>query len=91
MRDMIRVAQFHGIPFAAPNPDPIVQDMMTRKIADEQPHIYWLTRLGQAAAREGKGLVFADEASRLIWGGTGSPASSTGSSTTTPKPLSTCT
>lgn len=70
MRDMIRVAQFHGIPFAAPNPDPIVQDMMTRKIADEQPHIYRLTRLGQAAAREGKGLVFADEASRLIWGGT---------------------
>jgi len=70
MRDMVRVAQFHAIPFAPPNPDPIVQDMMTRKIAEDQPHICRLTRMGQAAARQGKGLVFADEASRLIWGGT---------------------
>ncbi|GAA4643569.1 2-hydroxychromene-2-carboxylate isomerase [Pontixanthobacter gangjinensis] len=69
-RDMIRVAQFHSIPFAPPKPDPIVQDMTTRKIAEDQPHVFRLTRLGQAAAREGKGLVFADEVSRLIWGGT---------------------
>ena len=69
-RDMIRVAQFHSIPFAPPRPDPIVQDMSTRKIAKEQPHIYRLTRMGQAAARQGKGLAFADEVSRLIWGGT---------------------
>ena len=70
MRDMIRVAQFHQIPFAAPNPDPIVQNMMTREIAQDQPHIFRLTRMGQAASREGKALVFADEVSRLIWGGT---------------------
>ncbi len=70
MRDMIRVAQFHDISFAAPKPDPIVQNMMTREIAQEQPHIFRLTRLGQAAARRGKGLAFADEVSRLIWGGT---------------------
>ena len=69
-RDMMRVAQFHSIPFAAPKPDPIVQDMATRRIADEQPHIFRLTRLGQVAARKGKGLVFAEEVSRLIWGGT---------------------
>lgn len=69
MLDVIRVAAFHGIPFGPPRPDPIVQDMATRKIADEQPYIYRLTRLGQAAARRGKGLAFADEASRLIWGG----------------------
>ncbi len=69
-RDMIRVAKFHGIPFSAPRPDPIIQDMKTRKIADEQPHIYRLTRMGQAAARRGKSLAFADEVSRLIWGGT---------------------
>jgi hypothetical protein len=42
---------------------------MTRKIADEQPYIFRLTRLGQAAARRGKSLVFCDEVSRLIWGG----------------------
>ncbi|MXP43404.1 2-hydroxychromene-2-carboxylate isomerase [Allopontixanthobacter sediminis] len=69
-RDMVRVAQFHGIPFAAPKPDPIVQDLVTRKIADDQPHIFRLTRMGQAAARRGEGLAFADEVSRLIWGGT---------------------
>lgn len=70
MRDMMRVAQFHEIPFAPPRPDPIVQDMMTRTIAEDQPHIYRITRMGQAASRAGKGLAFADEAARLIWGGT---------------------
>ena len=69
MRDMMRVAQFHGIPFGPPNPDPIIQDMATRKIAEEQPHIRRITRLGQLAARRGKGVAFAHEAGQLIWGG----------------------
>ena len=69
MRDMIRVAQFHGIPFGAPRPDPIIQNMMTREIAADQPHIRRVTRMGQAAARRGRGLVFAAEAGRMIWGG----------------------
>lgn len=69
LTDVVRVAQYHDIPFAAPQPDPIVQDMTTRKIAKDQPHIHRLTRLGQAAARHGNGLAFADEVSRLIWGG----------------------
>src|SRR3546814_15964817 len=69
MRDMIRVAQFHGIPFGPPRPDPIVQNFATRAIAAEQPYIHRLTRLGQAAARRGKGLAFAHEAGQLIWGG----------------------
>jgi 2-hydroxychromene-2-carboxylate isomerase len=67
--DVFRLAQFHGIPMGPPRPDPIVQDIATRKIADEQPYIRRLTRLGQAAARRGKSLAFCDEASRLIWGG----------------------
>ena len=67
--DMFRVAQFHGIPFGPPRPDPIVQDIRTRKIAVEQPYIYRLTRLGQAAARRGKSIAFCEEVSRLIWGG----------------------
>lgn len=69
LTDMMRVAQFHAIPFGLPRPDPIVQDFATRQIAAEQPYIYRLTRLGQAAARRGRGLAFADEAARLIWGG----------------------
>ena len=69
MLDMFRVAQFEGIPFGPPRPDPIVQDVATRAIAAEQPYIRRITRLGQAAARRGKGLAFAAEAARLIWGG----------------------
>ena len=67
--DMFRVAQFEGIPFGPPRPDPIVQDVTTRRVAEEQPYIRRITRLGQAAARRGKGLSFAAEAARLIWGG----------------------
>jgi 2-hydroxychromene-2-carboxylate isomerase len=67
--DMFRVAQFHGIPFGPPRPDPIVQNVMTREIAAEQPYIRRLTRVGQAAARRGQGLAFAHEAAKLIWGG----------------------
>lgn len=68
--DVSRLAEHLGIAFAPPDPDPVVQDISTRRIADEQPYIYRLTRLGQAAARRGKGLAFADAVSRLIWGGT---------------------
>ena len=62
MLDMFRVAQFEGIPFGPPRPDPIVQDVATRKISEDQPYIRRITRLGQAAARRGKGLAFAAEA-----------------------------
>ena len=33
--DVMRVAQFHGIPFGPPRPDPIVQNIATRTIAIE--------------------------------------------------------
>ena len=67
--DVARLSQFLDIPFALPRPEPIVQDIATRLIADDQPHIFRLTRLGQAAARRGRSLAFCDEVSRLIWGG----------------------
>ncbi len=69
MLDMFRVSQMEGIPFGPPRPDPIAQDVATRTIAPDQPYIRRTTRLGQAAARRGKGLAFAAEAGRLIWGG----------------------
>lgn len=69
MRDTFRIAEFLGIPYAWPQPDPIVQDFATRKVADAQPYIYRLTRLGALAAERGRGLPFIDEVSQVIWGG----------------------
>ncbi len=69
LMDSLRVAQHLKIPFRWPRPDPIVQDLATREIADEQPHIRRLCRMGQAASRRGKGLAFADEVSRIIFSG----------------------
>ncbi len=69
VRDIMRVGEFLNIPITAPNPDPIVQNIMTREIAEEQPYVFRLTRLGQAAKRAGRSLAFADEVSQLIWGG----------------------
>lgn len=70
LTDVVRLAQHLDIPMAPPRPDPIVQDMATRHIAEVQPHIFRLTRLGQVAARRGFSLPFCDAVSRLIWGGT---------------------
>ena len=67
--DSFRSAQMLGIPFRWPKPDPVVQDFATREISKDQPYIYRIVRLGQAAARRGKGLAFADEVSRVLWCG----------------------
>lgn len=67
--DAQRVADFYGIPFRRPVPDPIRQDMETGAIADEQPHVFLLTRLAQLAADAGRGLAFLDRVARLLWDG----------------------
>lgn len=69
-RDCARTAEYLDIPFAWPRPDPIVQDLETMKIADDQPYIHRLTYLGAEAARRGRGLPFYQEVSHLIFGGT---------------------
>ena len=69
LTDCVRSAQFLDVPLRWPRPDPVVQDFATREIAEEQPHIWPLVRMGQAAARRGKGLAFADEVSRIVWSG----------------------
>lgn len=68
--DFPRRAEMLGFPHAWPSPDPIVQDMTTYKIAEEQPYIHRLTYLGVEAERRGRGLAFAREVSSLIFGGT---------------------
>ena len=68
--DWLRRAEFLGIPGRWPKPDPIVQDLQTLKIAEEQPYIHRLTKLGVEAQRRGKGIEFAKEVSHVIFGGT---------------------
>ena len=73
MKDLFRVAKFLELPLVWPSPDPLVyyvDDSGLRQIGEEQPYIYRLTRLGIVAAELGHGIEFADEISRLIWGGT---------------------
>lgn len=67
--DCARIAEYRGLPFRMPSPDPVVQDLETRKISADQPYIYRLSRLGVEAARRARGLQFVEEVSRLIWGG----------------------
>ena len=67
--DTRRVAEFLDIPFVWPQPDPVVVDATRRKFAVEQPYIFWLSRLGVEAARQSRGLAFANEVSQILWGG----------------------
>ena len=70
LNDWWRRAEYLGMPHAWPAPDPIVQDMATMEIAEDQPYIYRLSSLGVEAQRQGKGIDFAARVSSLIWGGT---------------------
>jgi 2-hydroxychromene-2-carboxylate isomerase len=67
--DSSRVAKHENIPFRFPRPDPIVQDMATLDVAEHQPYIHRLTRLGAAAQLEGRSLGFVDAISRVLWDG----------------------
>ena len=68
--DSSRVAKHENIPFRFPRPDPVVQDMTTLDVAENQPYIHRLTRLGAAAQREGRSLEFTEAISRVLWDGT---------------------
>lgn len=67
--DCMRAGQFLGIPIRWPRPDPIVQDLKSGTIAEDQPYIHHLCRLGQCATRREKGLAFAAEVAPVIWNG----------------------
>ena len=69
VRDVARLADYLGMSIRWPRPDPIVQDLATREVAKEQPHIYRLTRLGAFAAARGLGMDFIYEVSHVIWDG----------------------
>jgi 2-hydroxychromene-2-carboxylate isomerase len=68
--DSSRVAKHENIPFRFPQPDPILQDMTTLDVAENQPYIHRLTRLGAAAQLTGRALEFTDAIARVLWDGT---------------------
>ncbi|WP_300529430.1 DsbA family protein [Maricaulis sp.] len=67
--DVFRRAEFLGMKLGFPQPDPIVQNMETFEVAEEQPYIYRLSGLGIEAQRRGKGIELAYQVSHLIWSG----------------------
>jgi 2-hydroxychromene-2-carboxylate isomerase len=67
--DFRREAEYLGLPIRWPRPDPVYMDPETRTYPKEQPHIHRLTRMGVAAAEQGRGLEFLAEVSHLIWSG----------------------
>jgi len=71
MADVRRVAEFLDLPLQWPRPDPVSHEERDGRMVTlpEQPHIHRLTRLGVLAEEHGRGIEFADEVSRLIWGG----------------------
>ncbi len=68
MRDTQRLAEFLGIPYQWPQPDPIVMDMASGEVPKDQPYIHRLTRLGTLAAERGRGLPFIAEIGHLLFG-----------------------
>jgi 2-hydroxychromene-2-carboxylate isomerase len=68
--DIPRRAEMLGMHLSWPSPDPVVQDMETFTIAQEQPYIYRLVYLGVEAQRRGRGIQFAYEISQLLFGAT---------------------
>lgn len=67
--DSPRMAEFLGMPFRRPVPDPIIQNMETNEVAAEQPHIRRITLLGAAAQTRNAGLPFINQVARLLWDG----------------------
>lgn len=68
--DTRRAAEQHGFDFRIwPRPDPIVQNMETLEIAEEQPLIRPLTRRLQYACEQGVGYAYTLTLATLIWNG----------------------
>ena len=68
--DSRRRAEYLGLPFRWPKPDPIVQNLETYEVAEDQPNIWRLNALWLEAGKRGKGVDFAHHVAALIWGGT---------------------
>lgn len=70
MTDVHRVAEFLGLPFQWPKPDPVLVNRGADgrpRTAPDQPFIHRLTRLGVLAEERGRGIELAEQVAALIW------------------------
>ena len=67
--DSKRRAEFLGLPFVWPKPDPVVQDMETFEVSDDQPYIWRLSSLAIEAEKRGHGIDFAFHVAAMLWSG----------------------
>lgn len=68
-RDAQRSAEFHGIPYRWPNPDPVTMTFTPFHVPEDQPIILRLNRLGVLAGHFGKSMAFTAEVGALMWSG----------------------
>ncbi|MEO0753043.1 MAG: DsbA family protein, partial [Pseudomonadota bacterium] len=69
-RDVVRVADYLGLPFANPDPPPIAFEPGGHWIAaKDQPLCMMIYRLFVGAVDAGRGLAFLDHVARLLWDG----------------------
>ncbi|WP_417487463.1 2-hydroxychromene-2-carboxylate isomerase [Maricaulis sp.] len=69
LTDVLRLAEYLGMPIGLPSPDPVLMQADRKRAAPDQPHIHRLTRIGLAAAETGSGLAALSAISSKIWSG----------------------
>ncbi|WP_323761664.1 2-hydroxychromene-2-carboxylate isomerase [Maricaulis sp.] len=69
LTDVLRLADYLGMPIGLPSPDPVLMASDRKRAAPDQPHIHRLTRIGLAAAETGAGLAALQAMSSQIWSG----------------------
>ena len=67
--DAKRTAAFLGVPFARPQPDPVVFETDRPRPLENQPYIHRLSRLGALACDKGQGMAFVGAVAPMMWGG----------------------
>jgi 2-hydroxychromene-2-carboxylate isomerase len=68
MSDLRKKAKQLDMPLNLPlKPDPIKQNILTAKIAKDQPYIFDICHMGQEMTNRGFGLEFAHKLSEKIW------------------------
>lgn len=66
-RDIVRTAEFLGMPIAWPRPDPVDIDPETGEPRPDQPRLKRLAHLICAADERGRGIEFIDALTKRLW------------------------